>query len=419
MQDARRIAHSKITRKFRSSYGQILFTGGKGGEVRDAVDKTYLDFVMGYGPVILGHAEEDFNDRLRDYLSNGVMMPGYTVFHEEYLDRLLAERPSDRGAFFKTASEAVTAAFRLAAMETGKLGIIRSGYVGWHDAQLANSLKWHEPLHSPLRERLRYTDGMRGVGCDEPVVNWVDLRLDSLAFLLEQHGGVLGCFVIDAYLASYTTPEVLQEAIAMCHNAGLLTVFDETKTGGRISRLGYAHDSGIGTDLLVIGKALANGAPLSVLVGGAELLAHAERARLSGTFSKEMVAIYAALVTMDIMEMPVRDSADGWAEVGRVGTQVAAGVTEAAKDAGVASLVWAQPVLGGGMFELVYSDEVLCSREQRAALLDAFTDVGILLLEGHPSFICLAHGDIAWDTFKDKVRQAFGQWITRTGVGNE
>lgn len=396
-----------------------MFTGGKGGEVRDAVDKTYLDFVMGYGPVILGHAVENFNDRLRDYLSNGVMMPGYTVFHEEYLERLLAECPGDRGAFFKTASEAVTAAFRLAAMETGKLGIIRSGYVGWHDSQVANSLKWHEPLHSPLRERLRYIDGMRGVGRDEPVVNWVDLRLDSLAFLLEQHRDLLGCFVIDAYLASHTTPEILREAIAMCHSAGLLTVFDETKTGGRISRLGYAHASGIGADLLVIGKALANGAPLSVLVGDAELLAHAERARLSGTFSKEMVAIYAALATMDIMEISVRHSADGWEEVGRVGTQVAAVMTEAAKDAGVASLVWAQPVLGGGMFELVYSDEVLGNREQRAALLDAFTDVGILLLEGHPSFICLAHGDIGWDTFKDQVGQAFEQWVARTGIDNE
>lgn len=419
MQDVRRIAHSKITSKFRSSYGQILFTGGEGGEVRDTEDKTYLDFVMGYGPVILGHAVEDFNDRLRNYLSNGVMMPGYTVFHEEYLNRLLAERPGDRGAFFKTASEAVTAAFRLAAMETGKLGIIRSGYVGWHDSQVANSLKWHEPLHSPLREKLRYTDGMRGVGCDEPAVNWVDLRLDSLAFLLEQHRGLLGCFVIDAYLASYTTPGILREAITMCHSAGLLTVFDETKTGGRISRLGYAHDSGIGADLLVIGKALANGAPLSVLVGDAELLTHAERARLSGTFSKEMVAVYAALATMDIMEMPVRHSTNGWAEVGRVGTHVAAVITEAAKDAGVESLVWAQPVLGGGMFELVYSDEVLGSRDQRAALLDAFTAVGILLLEGHPSFICLAHGDIAWDSFKDKVHQAFEQWIAKTEVDNE
>ncbi|MEU7738976.1 hypothetical protein [Nonomuraea sp. NPDC049158] len=45
-------------------------------------------------------------------------------------------------------------------MRTGRLGIVRSGYVGWHDSQIANSLKRHEPLHSPLREKLRYTDGM-------------------------------------------------------------------------------------------------------------------------------------------------------------------------------------------------------------------------------------------------------------------
>lgn len=419
MQTTRRIAHSKITNKFRSQDGQLLFTGGRGGRVFDVAGRSYLDFVMGYGPVILGHAVEEFNDKLCGYLANGIMMPGYTVFHEEYLDRLLAERPGNRGAFFKTASEAVTAAFRLAAMETGKLGIIRSGYVGWHDSQIANSLKWHEPLHSPLRERLRYTEGMRGVGPDEPVLNWVDLRLDSLASLLERHRERLGCFVIDAYLASYTTPENLRAAIVMCRAAGLLTVFDETKTGGRISRLGYAHDFGIEADVLVIGKALANGAPLSVLTGAAELLVHAERARLSGTFSKEMTAVYAALATMDIMENPTSRSPDGWAAVGLVGTKVAAVITEAAKDVGVASLVWAQPVLGGGMFELVYSDEVIGNREQRSALLNAFTEMGVLLLEGHPSFSCLAHEGISWDELKDHACRAFERWVSKTGVRNE
>ncbi|WP_405147351.1 aminotransferase class III-fold pyridoxal phosphate-dependent enzyme [Sphaerisporangium sp. NBC_01403] len=414
-----RIAHSKITRKFRSAGQQLLFAQGKGGEVSDANGARYIDFVMGYGPVIIGHSDDLFNEMVCGHLVNGVMMPGYTVFHQEYLERLLGDRPGDRGAFFKTASEAVTAAFRLAAMRTGRLGVVRSGYVGWHDAQIANSLKWHEPLHSPLRERLRYTDGMRGVGGSEPALNWVDLRLESLAELLDQHRGSLGCFVFDAYLASFTTPEVLRQAVAMCRDAGLLTVFDETKTGGRISPLGYDHDHGLGSDLVVIGKALANGAPLSLLVGGAELLAHAERARLSGTFSKEMIAVYAALATRDILEKPAGDSPDGWAEIGRIGTQVAATITSAARDAGVASLVGARPVLGGGMFELTYADEVLGDKEGRDALLNAFAAAGILLLEGHPSFVSLAHRDIDWGELRDRAHQAFEQWTASTGANRE
>ena len=412
-----RIAHSKITRKFRSAGHQLLFSRGSRGEVSDANGVPYIDFVMGYGPVIIGHADDLFQEILGGYLANGIMMPGYTTFHQEYLERLLGERPGDRGAFFKTASEAVTAAFRLAAMRTGRLGIVRSGYVGWHDAQIADSLKWHEPLHSPLREKLRYTDGMRGIGESEPVANWVDLRLESLAELLQRHRGRLGCFVFDAYLASFTTPEVLRQAVAMCRDAGLLTVFDETKTGGRISALGYDHDHGIGSDLIVIGKALANGAPLSILAGDADLLAHAERARLSGTFSKEMIAVYAALATRDILEKPVGDAPDGWAEIGRIGTEVASVLSAAAADAGVAALVGARPVLGGGMFELVYHDEVLLGdKERREALLGALAGVGILLLEGHPSFVCLAHRDIDWTDLRERARQAFEVWSAPAGA---
>lgn len=384
----------------------------------DAEGVRYIDFVMGYGPVIIGHADDLFNETLAGYLADGVMMPGYSVHHQEYLERLLADRPDHRGAFFKTASEAVTAAFRLAAMRTGRLGIVRSGYVGWHDAQIADSLKWHEPLHSPLRDRPRYTEAMRGVGPSEPVVNWVDLRLDSLAELLERHRDRLGCFVFDAYLASFTTPEVLRQAIAMCREAGLLTVFDETKTGGRISPLGYDHDHDLGSDLIVIGKALANGAPLSILAGDAELLAHAERARLSGTFSKEMIAVYAALATRDILEKPVGDAPDGWAEIGRIGTRAAAVLTEAAADAGAGALVGARPVLGGGMFELVYHDGALLGdKERRAALLASLTGAGILLLEGHPSFVCLAHRELDWDDLRSRASRAFEEW--NAGVGRD
>ncbi|MEU8377994.1 aminotransferase class III-fold pyridoxal phosphate-dependent enzyme [Streptosporangium sp. NPDC048865] len=415
-----RIAHSKITRKFRSEGRQLLFTRGKGGEVSDANGMTYIDFVMGYGPVIIGHSDELFNEILSGYLGNGVMMPGYTTFHSEYLERLLGDRAGDRGAFFKTASEAVTATLRLAAMRNGRLGVLRSGYIGWHDAQIANSLKWHEPLHSPLREKLRYTDAMRGIGENEPAINWVDLRLESLAEILDRYRDRLGCFVFDAYLASFTTPEVLRRAVAMCRDAGLLTVFDETKTGGRISPLGYDHDNAVGSDLVVIGKALANGAPLSLVVGDAELLADAERARLSGTFSKEMLAVYAALATRDILDKPVGDAPDGWAEIGRIGTQVAAVLTAAAEDAGVAALVGARPVLGGGMFELVYHDDALLGdKTRREALLAALTGAGILLLEGHPSFVSLAHREIDPDELRSRARGAFERWSATVEAGRD
>lgn len=405
------VAHSGITRKFRlENDREIVFERGEGGTVYDTDGNGYIDLVMGYGPVILGHAYPGFNERIAHGLEDGLMMPGYARLHQVYLSRLLEERENDRGALFKTASEAVTAAFRTAAMETGKLGIIRSGYVGWHDAQIANSIKWHDPLHSPLRKKLRYTDFMRGVGPDEPVVNWVDLELESLSDLLRAHDGKIGCFIMDAYLASFTSPETIREALELCHDAGVLVIFDETKTGGRISRLGYAHDQGLDVDLIVIGKSLANGAPLSVLVGPERLMVYAEKARLSGTFSKELFAIHAALATLDIMEAGETRFSDGWDEVSHIGRRFAEVITAAAGEAGVDEHLWAQPVLGGGMFELCYSDAILPRKPLRKALLRHLAEQGILLLEGHPSFVCLAHRETDWQELGDAFVRALTLW---------
>ncbi|GAA2362912.1 glutamate-1-semialdehyde 2,1-aminomutase [Saccharopolyspora halophila] len=411
-----RTIHSKITKKFKTEDGQIVFQRGQGGEVQASDGTTYLDFVMGYGPVILGHGTESFTQSVAKSLLNGVMMPGYTSFHEEYLDRLLIGQPDRRGAFFKTASEAVTAALRLAAIETGRRGVIRCGFIGWHDAQIADSLKWHDPLASPLRYKQKYTANMRGVGDKEPALNWHDLSLETLEELIGAHRSTVGCLVIDAYQASMTTPELMRSAVDLARDAGVLTVFDETKTGGRISRLGYAADHGIDADLIVIGKALANGAPLSMLVGSTEHLATAEKSRLSGTFSKEMLAVYAALATLDDLETPRADYADGWAELGVIGTRVASSIAAAAEQTGAAPLVSAQPVMGGAMFELTYAEQLLGDRTRRDALLDSFTDAGILLLEGHPSFVCSAHRDTDWDELTRRSAKAFTQWLTTGAV---
>jgi glutamate-1-semialdehyde 2,1-aminomutase len=295
-------------------------------------------------------------------------------------------------------------------MKTQKMGIIRCGYVGWHDAQIGMSIKWHEPLHSPARERLRYTNFMRGIGPGEPVINWVDMRVDSFTKIIHQHGQNIGCFVIDAYLMSFTNVETIKEVIDICHDHDIIVVFDETKTGGRISKLGYADDHKLNVDLVVIGKALANGAPISIVIGRDDLLDYAVQARLSGTFSKEMFTIYAALVTLELMEQGSGSGSTGWEEIGQIGTKIADVITAAAIDADVREHLWAQPVFNGGMFELCYSDWILPERQLRQALLGCLADQGVLLLEGHPSFVCLAHRETDWAHFQHAVLCGLNCW---------
>src|SRR5437867_3313140 len=86
-----RVAHSGLPQYFRGINPQteLVFRRGDRGWVYDTEDNPYVDFVLGFGPVILGHGHPDFEERFARYLSNGLHLPGYTCWHTELMGRLL------------------------------------------------------------------------------------------------------------------------------------------------------------------------------------------------------------------------------------------------------------------------------------------------------------------------------------------
>ncbi len=175
----------------------------------------------------------------------------------------------------------------MAALKTGRLGVVRCGFIGWHDVQAGRSVKWHEPLNSPLRCNLKNVEFIRGISNAESVYNWLDMDPTSLREILVNHGKHIGAFVLDAYLISYVhSLKVIEQAIEICRQFDVTVICDETKTGGRVSKLGVAISQALDVDLVVIGKALANGFPMSLAIGKTPLLDLAEEHRLSGTYSK-------------------------------------------------------------------------------------------------------------------------------------
>jgi len=399
------LAHSGVSRIARFGSREVVFDRGEQGIVYDVQGRSYVDFVLGYGPVIVGHAVPEFQTRIAGMLGHGLMMPGFTRWHLEYLSKLLDGHEDLRASIFKTGSEAVTGAFRLAAFATRKLGVIRCGYVGWHDAQLANTIRWHEPLTSPLRDQIKYTEAMRGVSSHEPVFNWTTFDLAELEAALDEHRGSIGAFIIDAYLVSLTDLATIRAALALCRKAGVVVIFDETKTGGRVSRLGVAIDTELDVDLVVLGKALANGAPISLVIGREKLLRATDQVRLGGTFSKEMFAIYAALATFDLME-----AGDGYKAIADLGCRVVERFNAASSKLGLQHRVSARTVLGGSLFELVYGESLVGDEGQRKLLRRCLADHGILLLDAHPSYSCLGHRHLAWDQLERQFSEGLSAW---------
>ena len=157
-------------RYFDESGAPILFSHGQGPKIFDSDGKDYYDYVCGTGPVVLGHADTEFNRRIAKSLDRGLCFPGYGQPHQELAERFESFEPKKNVvSFFKSSSEAMTSALRCAMLETGRSGLLRCGFLGWHDPLIAKTPFWHEQLDSDRRRENRYTEGFRGVSGSESV----------------------------------------------------------------------------------------------------------------------------------------------------------------------------------------------------------------------------------------------------------
>jgi glutamate-1-semialdehyde 2,1-aminomutase len=384
---------------------ELLFARGYGPYVFDDKGRRYADFVLGFGPVVLGHGRRDFNRLVADLLEGDLLFPGFSTLHTAFVDLLFGGDTDNLAvSFFKTSSEAVTAALRIAAIATGRKGVIRCGFLGWHDAQIANTPLWSEQpakRRAPPERQFMY----RGVSGDELALNWMDMKLESLASAIRENEAVIGAFAIDSYQLSFSDPATIHAAMELCRQKGIKVIFDETKTAGRVTEKGLWWDYRNSVDCVIAGKAIANGAPLSLLIidDGETDLFYA--AKIGGTYAKGRIAVAAALSTMQIMRQ-----GGGYARLTAVGTVLVEAINLAARDEGADHLVHARTCFGGALFEIALTDEAERDPDARRLLRATLAENGILALIAHPCFTCLDHEQLDFDSLENDLRLAFRQW---------
>jgi len=400
------IEHAGTCSIYNSTGKELVFSHGEGPFVFDDSGKKYVDFILGFGPVVLGHNNSTFNTCVAAQIANGIHMPSYTIHHGEFIKRLSLS-PDESLSFFKTSSESITAALRIVAQATGKKGLIRCGYIGWHDVQIANTCSWHEYPYSGLRNEIRFTTGFRGVSNEEAVYNWIGLDVPSLISIIESAYNNLGAFIIDMFQLHFMDVEILREAIDLCHKYGLLVILDETKTSGRVSLLGIHKQHNLNYDFIILGKALANGAPLSLLVGKNDIMTNAKKARITGTFSKELLSIWCALTTSDIMK-----ENNGYIKLSEIGSNICSIINNAAQSENVSDYVECLGVFNSSMIDLKFSKAIVNEKDKRELLRRLLVDEGILILQGHPSFISLADEYLDFRVLYEKFSRAFSKWKT-------
>jgi glutamate-1-semialdehyde aminotransferase len=339
------------------------FRSAQGCRVTTMNGDSFVDCTMALGSVALGYAEPRVVNAVIEAASEG-SVAGLSNWREvELAERLCAMIPcAERAQFLKSGAEAVSAAVRLARTYKGRDRIVASGYFGWHD--------WS-------------SDGAgvpEAVRADVVRVPFGDVS--ALERAARDAGGSLAAIVLEPVVEREPSHDWLARARALCDELGAALVFDEVKTGFRLATGGYQQVCSVTPDLAAFGKAMANGFPLSAVVGKAPLMEAARRTWISSTLASESTALAAALAVLDY-----HNETDVCAKLAVIGHEMRAAVERAITTTGV------RGVRTDGldaMWLLHWDDAARENRFVREAL-----GAGVLFKRGAYNFAAIAHDEDA------------------------
>ncbi len=254
---------------------------GKGCRVWDADGNEYLDFNMGIGPISLGYCYPRVDDAIRAQLEKGITFSLMHPLEVEVAELVSSVVPNaERVRYSKTGCDVTTAAVRLARAFTGREKVLACGYHGWHDWTIGT------------------TDRNRGIPEAVRVLtstfNYNDI--DSLAVQLDNKTAAV---IMEPMLFEFPKDEFLHKVRDVCTRHGALLIFDEMWTGFRVALGGAQEYFQVKADLATFSKAIANGMPLSVLTGRADVMSLLERdVFFYTTFGGEALSLAAAVATI-------------------------------------------------------------------------------------------------------------------------
>jgi glutamate-1-semialdehyde aminotransferase len=254
---------------------------GRGARVWDVDDNEYVDFTMGVGPLVLGYACPQVDDAIRAQLEDGItfsLMHPLEVEVAELIHDLVPGAESVR--FAKNGCDVTTAAVRLARAFTGRDNVLCCGYHGWHD--------WY----------IAVTDRRRGVPAAVGELTHT-FAYNDLAAVYQALDGDTACVILEPTTFEPPRPDFLIGLQRLCKERGALLIFDEMWTGFRLALGGAQERFGVTADLACFSKAVANGMPLSVLTGRADVMRLLERdVFFYSTFGGEALSLAAAFETL-------------------------------------------------------------------------------------------------------------------------
>lgn len=310
---------------------ETVISHGAGARVFDVDGNGYLDYILGSGPMIAGHAHPKIVEAIQEQAQRGTQFYTLTGPAIEFGERLVEAIPcAERVKLTSSGAEATFYAMRVARAATGRDKILKfkGAYHGHHDYAMTGS-------------------GMPTAGTpsgiDETLVTATYNDIEGAVAAIEANASDLAAVIVEP-IQRNTPPrpgflQALRDATA---KHGVVLVFDEMVTGFRIHLEGGQGLFGVVPDLATYGKAIGGGLPLAAVAGREDLMDHLNPRRtdksgyvyMSGTLNGNPLAAAAGLATLDVLQAP--GAFDGLAAVSqRLREGLAKAVSEAGIDAHV------------------------------------------------------------------------------------
>jgi len=275
---------------------------GKGTFVWDIDGNKYIDLVNGLASITIGYCNKSIDSDVKKQMKKGTIFTLPGILEAEVAELIIQTVPSaEMVRFAKNGSDATTAAIRLARAYTNRDDIAICGYHSWQDWYIGTTSMNRGVPESvkSLSHTFKYND------------------VASLESIFNSYPNKIAAIIMEPMNSEYPKDNFLQKVKDLAGKNGAMLIFDETITGYRFSSGGAQHEFGVIPDLTTLGKGIANGYPLSALVGKKEIMKDLEKVFFSGTFGGELLSLAAA---KSVIQMHIKS--DVTSKISSIGMRV-------------------------------------------------------------------------------------------------
>ncbi|MEY4436146.1 MAG: hypothetical protein RL175_1101 [Pseudomonadota bacterium] len=401
----------------------VFIASAKGCTLTDVDGKTYVDFRLGYGPIILGYRDERVDNAVMEQITQRGTLSGFsTELDTTVVKQIKAMCPNiDKMRFANSGTEAVMGAVRTARGYTGRdrVAIVEGSFHGLYDEMMWKSDIEHWQPGSNVAPRVIPFGGGIPARSRELLSIISHNDFEALENLFATQGETLACVVIEPIIGNAGSVSAsqawLQRLRDLCTQHGTLLIIDEVKSGFRVAKGGAQELYGIHADLTTYAKAMGNGYPVAAFGGKAKVMdvvgSHPGGVVHGGTYTANLVALSAAHATLKILA-----ETNAQQTINHAGEQIQSVLGRVFTAAGIAHAFAGPPA----MFGIHFSDTVPTNyRDWRVTNSDLYRKFaweliarGVMLEPDsrEPWFICEAHQhmDLSWleDVATQSIRAA-------------